>query len=132
MDTPARKIKILLAEDEPTISMAYKIGLTHHGYEVIITEDGKEALNALKEHRTDILLLDLIMPHMTGLEVLAAIRQDSDLQTLPVIMLSNMDQPADVARAYELGAKAYLVKANLSLRELIEHINMAVSEPRRA
>jgi len=108
------------------IASAYKLGLTHHGFEIIIARDGREALAVITQHRPHIVLLDVIMPHMTGIEVLAAIRENPALQTLPVIILSNLDQPDDIARANELGAKAYLIKANLSLKDLVAHIQDAI------
>jgi DNA-binding response OmpR family regulator len=118
-------IKIILAEDEPTIAAAYKTGLSYHGFEVILAADGKEALLAIQKYRPDIVLLDVIMPHMTGLEVLEAMENDPELKKLPVIILSNLDQSSDTVRANDLGARAYLIKANLSLKELVEHIKAA-------
>jgi DNA-binding response OmpR family regulator len=127
MDKNPHKIKIVLAEDEPTIATAYKMGLTYHGFEVIVAVDGKEALATIEREQPDILLLDVIMPHMNGIEVLTELRNNPKLKELPVIILSNLDQSTDMFRINDLGAKAYLIKANLSLKELIEHINDAVS-----
>jgi DNA-binding response OmpR family regulator len=127
MNKSPRQIRIVLAEDEPTIATAYKMGLTYHGFEVIVAVDGRETLAALEKERPDILLLDIIMPHMNGVEVLTALRKNPELHDLPVIILSNLDQSTDAFRTSHLGAKAYLIKANLSLKELIEHINRAIS-----
>jgi len=131
MDKHPRPIKVILAEDDPTIATAYKMGLTYHGFEVIVAVDGNEALAAMREQHPDIILLDIIMPHMNGIEVLAEMRKDPKLKDLPVIILSNLDQPTDTFRASDLGAKAYLIKANLSLKELIEHIDDAIAPTKK-
>lgn len=126
MQQAAKPTKIVLAEDEPMISLAYQKGLGYHGYEVIVASDGEQALAAVQEHQPDILLLDIIMPHLNGIEVLEKLRKDSKYNNLPVIVLTNLGQPADAKRVDELGAMAYLIKANLSLKDLVQHIEDAL------
>lgn len=126
MGKESKPIKIVLAEDEPMIAMAYKQGLGYHGFNIIVAKDGESALSAIQEEEPDIVLLDLIMPILNGVEVLEAMRSKSGSDSVPVIVLTNLGQASDAARVYELGAKAYLVKANLSLKELVEHIYNAL------
>lgn len=126
MDKTSKPIRIVLAEDEPMISLAYQKGLGFHGYEIIVASDGEQALAAVKEHHPDILLLDIIMPHLNGIEVLERLREDPKFKTLPVIVLTNLGQPTDAQRVDELDAVAYLIKANLSLKELVQYIEDAV------
>ena len=126
MQNRAKPIKIVLAEDEPMISLAYQKGLGFHGYEVVVAADGTQALSAVQEHEPDILLLDIIMPHLNGIEVLEKLRNDDKFKGLPVIVLTNLGQPADARRVDELGAVAYLIKANLSLKDLVQHIEDAL------
>jgi two-component system sensor histidine kinase ChiS len=126
MDKKSPPITIVLAEDDPTIAMAYTHGLGFYEFSVIHARDGKEALAAIDQSMPDILLLDVIMPNMNGIEVLEAIRSRKELAKLPVIVLTNLGQPSDADRVLELGAKAYLIKANLSLQDLIQHIHDAL------
>jgi DNA-binding response OmpR family regulator len=70
----------------------------------------------------DILLLDVIMPTMNGFEALEVIRANSKLKTLPIVMLTNLSQPSDRQRALELGATDYLIKSDITLKELVVRI----------
>ena len=126
MDKRSKPIKIVLAEDESTIAMAYQQGLGFHGFDVVVAKDGAMALEAINTVYPDIVLLDLIMPNMNGVEVLEALRDKPESVSLPVIVLTNLGQASDAMRVYELGAKAYLIKANLSLKELVEQIHSAL------
>lgn len=112
--------KIVLADDEKFIAIAYKDGLTRAGYTVVVAQDGEEALAKIKAEMPDLVLLDLIMPKMTGFEVLKAVKEDPALKNIPVMILSNLSQTTDAAEAKQLGADEFLVKSNHSLKELIE------------
>jgi DNA-binding response OmpR family regulator len=114
-----KPIKVILAEDEEIISTVYKLGLTHHGYEVTVAHDGLEAMEYLKKDTPDILLLDIIMPNMNGFEVLEALNKDRKFKGLPIIVLSNLSQSTDEQKALDLGASDYLIKADYSLKELV-------------
>ena len=126
MSANTKSIKIVLAEDEPLIALAYRQALTYHGFDVVVAKDGRETLLVVEEEHPDLLLLDVIMPHMNGIEVLRALRSNPELQDLSVIMLTNLGQPSDVEDLEELNASAYLIKANLSLEDLVGHINRAL------
>lgn len=126
MSANTKLVKIVLAEDEPLIALAYQQALTYHGFDVIVAKDGRETLAVVEKERPDLLLLDVIMPHMNGIEVLRTLRSNPELQDLSVIMLTNLGQPSDVENLEELDASAYLIKANLSLEDLVGHINSAL------
>ena len=112
--------KIVLADDEKFIAIAYKDGLTRAGYTVVVAQDGEEALVKIKAEMPDLILLDLIMPKMTGFEVLKAVKANPTLQNIPVMILSNLSQTTDATEAKQLGADEFLVKSNHSLKELID------------
>lgn len=122
-----KKIKIVLAEDDRFISIAYKDGLTRAGFEVIHAADGSEAIKKIKSEKPDIILLDIIMPEKNGFEVLEEIKKDAEVKDIPVIILSNLGQDSDIKKGKELGAVDYFVKSNLSMAEVVEkvtdHIN---------
>lgn len=116
------KAKILLAEDDKFISMAYQAGLESAEFEVLLASDGDEALNAIKKENINLVLLDLMMPKKNGFEFLEEINKDESLKKIPVIVLSNLGQESDIKRCKELGAVDYLIKANFSMQEVVDRV----------
>ena len=115
--------RILLVEDDPYQRKAEEALLRLRGYDVVIAVDGEEALERLtKPERPDLIVLDLIMPKLSGFEVLKRIKADSKSSAIPVIVLSNLSQESDRRQVLEGGAVEYLVKANMTLKEVVERI----------
>ena len=125
-DQPTR---ILLAEDDRFQRKAAEASLRRSGYVVIAAADGEEALRLARSEAPDLILLDLIMPKLQGFEVLRALKQDPATAGIPVIVLSNLSQDRDVQQAIEGGAAAYVVKANLSLKELVKKVQETLRPP---
>jgi CheY-like chemotaxis protein len=119
--------RILLAEDDRILRKAGEVSLRKRGYEVIAAVDGEDALAKTLEHRPELVLLDVMMPKMNGFDVLQALKSDPRVRDIPVIMLTNLEQPADLTRAAEGGAHSYLVKSNMNLDELAARIADALS-----
>jgi DNA-binding response OmpR family regulator len=113
---------ILLADDEQFIVIAYKDGLERAGYTVAVAHDGPEVLAQLQIARPDLVLLDLIMPNLNGFEVLKALKADESLASVPVMVLSNLSQPEDEVEARGLGAVDFIVKSDISLKDLLARI----------
>jgi DNA-binding response OmpR family regulator len=116
------KITILLAEDEEFLAKTYKNRLELEGFEVIVATDGQEALDRLSEIKPDLMLLDLLMPNKNGFEVLKEISKRPELKDVPVIVSSNLGQDSDVKEARGLGAIDYIVKSDISLKDMVEKI----------
>ena len=115
--------RILLVEDDRFQRRAAESMLQQRGFEVSAVGDGEEALRVVKKGPPpDLVLLDLIMPQLSGFEVLRRLKADARTRDIPVLVLSNLAQEADVRRALDAGAAEYLVKAKVSLRELIARI----------
>jgi CheY-like chemotaxis protein len=114
--------RILLAEDDRILRKAGEVTLRRNGYSVIVAVDGEEALAKAREHRPDLILLDVMMPKLTGFEVLDRLRDDSNTRGIPVIMLSNLGQESDMHEAVERGARAYVVKSSVGPEKLAERI----------
>ena len=106
-DAPAL---ILCADDDEDILSLVALRLRRAGYEVVQAHDGQEALELARSRRPDVAVLDVMMPRLTGHEVLAAIRGDDELRELKVVLLSARVQEADIERGMEAGADAYLAK----------------------
>jgi len=113
--------RVLLIEDEPSFVEALELSLAAEGFEVDSAMDGKTGLALFAGNRPDVVLLDLMLPGIQGLDVLRLLRKESDV---PVIVVSAKDAEADVVTALELGADDYVTKP-YSIRELIARVRAA-------
>jgi two-component system, OmpR family, response regulator len=101
---------VLIAEDEPYIVQSLSFLLEKEGLEVSVAVDGQQTLERLRESAPDILLLDLMMEHLTGFDVLKIVRSESDLKNIKVLVLSAKGQENDRRRVMELGADKFITK----------------------
>jgi len=117
--TPGRTI--LCIEDEPFISELYSRALTKGGYYVTVIGDGNEALKEAEKNTYDIILLDLMVPNLTGIEILRALRDPARVPPIKakIIVTTNLEQREDVRADIEAQADGYLVKAELTPSELV-------------
>lgn len=97
--------------------------LIREGYDVVSAEDGKAGIQKVKGEKPDLVLLDIIMPKMSGIEVLEIMHADKALSIIPVIIISNSGQQVEINRARALGAKDYLVKAEFDPQEVIDKVS---------
>jgi len=116
--SPEKRVKVLVVEDEESFIDALTIGLTREGFEVSIARDGQEGLALFLAESFDIVLLDLMLPKMSGLDVCRAIRAGSDT---PVIIVSAKGEEVDMVLMLEIGADDYVTKP-YRLRELVARI----------
>ena len=120
-------MKILLVEDDRFLRRACEASLRRAGFEVVSAVDGEEGLRMARAERPGLVLLDMLMPKLTGLEVLRALRASPETRDVPVLILSNSSRQSDVDEASRLGIAGYLVKANLSLEQLGERVKALVA-----
>jgi len=113
---------VLVVDDESGTRHALMRLLANEGYETVGAGDGREALRALEAATPDVILLDLMMPGMDGIELLEALQRHPDFNALPVVVLTALSDTHTVNRARQLGAKAYLVKASFSVAEMLDHV----------
>lgn len=116
-------IKVLLVEDDTFLFSLVAERLVKEGYSIATAKDGVEALAAFETMTPDLLILDIIMPGMNGFEVLKKVKGDPKNKDLAVIIFSNLGQDHEIAEAKTLGADEFLVKAQFSLKEVMEKIN---------
>ena len=119
---PEELKRIMIIEDDNFLSSLMKVRLEKDGFTVIQAFDGEEAVELLKTERPDLFILDLIMPKVTGFEVLRTISMTPELSNTPVIILSNLAQDSDIQKALELGAKEYFVKVKISIDDILKKI----------
>ncbi|MBT4384383.1 response regulator [Candidatus Peregrinibacteria bacterium] len=111
--------KILIAEDDKFLGQIYEVKLTKEGYEIIRAVNGEEAVAKALSEKPSLILLDLVMPKKDGFAVLTEIKANPETQNIPVIIMSNLGQESDKKKGLELGAVDYLVKANLSIEDMM-------------
>lgn len=102
--------KILIVEDEESLLKLEKIFLSSRGYEVSGVADGPSALEAVKNERPDLILLDIMLPEMDGFEVCKHLKDDDATSDIPIIMLTAKKSSEDMARGREVGADSYITK----------------------
>jgi DNA-binding response OmpR family regulator len=123
--TPAKTKKILCIEDEHFISELYTRALTRAGYQVVVEPDGQKGLTLALTDEFDIILLDLMIPSLTGIEVLGKLRDPNLARRMhaKVIITTNLEQREEVREHIEKQADGYLVKAEITPRELVEFLS---------
>ena len=119
MDT---KKKILLVEDDTALAAVYKSRLELEGFEIREVNNGEEALSAAIEFKPDLVLLDAMMPKISGFDVLDILRNTAETANIRVIMLTALSQPKDKERAESLGVDDYLVKSQVVIGDVVERI----------
>ena len=120
--------KILTCDDEKHIVRLIQVNLERQGYEVITAYNGAECLQKVKEDRPDLIVLDVMMPEMTGFEVLEALKKNPETESIPVIMLTARAQDSDVLRGWQSGVECYLTKP-FNPMELIAFVKRIFAMP---
>ena len=111
--------KVLIADDEPNIVVSLEFLMKREGHEVQVARDGPAALEYIRRERPALVLLDVMMPGLSGFEVCQAVRADESLAGVKIVMLSAKGRDTDLAKGRALGADAYVTKP-FSTRELAE------------
>ncbi len=122
---------IVIAEDEPAVSELLRYNLEAQGYETAIADDGEEALLLLEERTPDLILLDWMLPKVSGIEICRRVRSRPETANLPVIMLTAKTEEADKVRGLEMGADDYITKP-FSTNELIARVKAVLRRIRPA
>jgi CheY-like chemotaxis protein len=120
--------RVLMVEDHPDIADLYQLKLQLEGYRVAVASDGAVGLSMARSLIPDLILLDIHMPLLDGLQVLAALRDDETTDGVPVVVCSEDDSPQLIKEARRLGAVAYLVKANLLPSRLSQTVADVLSQ----
>jgi len=115
------KPKILIIDDDPFILEMYVLKFKESGFAIETAQDAKTGLQKLKEFQPTIVLLDIVMPAMDGLEALREIKKN-DGQKVKVVLLTNLGQKEDVEKGLKLGADGYIIKAHFTPSEVVEKV----------
>ena len=123
--------KIYIVEDEPDIRETLEYNFSNEGFEVFTAPDGEEALSNIKKVLPDVLILDLMLPGVSGLDVCKSIRADDDIKDMSIIMLTAKGEEIDRVIGFELGADDYVTKP-FSVRELILRVKVLLKKQRES
>src|SRR4030067_2382325 len=118
---------ILIVEDDPVLSRMYTEKFKHEGFLVLTALNGEMGLKTALEQKVDIILLDIMLPKLSGTDLLETIRQDPHGKNIPVVALTNLAEQEEKDRAISLGVKEYLVKAMQTPEQVVEKIKKYIS-----
>lgn len=121
---PTTKHKILIVEDDPLLTKMYTTKFITEGFEVASAADGEEGLAKATAVTPDFIILDVMMPKLSGIDMLTRLRATEAGKNIPVIVLSNLSQEEEAKKALALGAKEYLIKANFTPSEVVTKVRM--------
>ena len=119
MDT---KKRILLVEDDEALASVYQARLEIEGFDVKQVNNGEDALSAARDFKPELILLDAMMPKISGFDVLDILRITSDTANIKIITLTALSQPKDKERAENLGVDDYLVKSQVVIGDVVERV----------
>jgi DNA-binding response OmpR family regulator len=121
---------ILIVDDEEDTLQLLKDRLNEEGFQTIEANNGRDAIEKATHSNPDLILLDIMMPEITGWDVMEQLRKQQDTASIPVVVLSAAASEAEVRRGYQMGIKNYLTKP-FEIRELISEIRKVVQSPRK-
>ncbi|OGY47287.1 MAG: hypothetical protein A3J62_02655 [Candidatus Buchananbacteria bacterium RIFCSPHIGHO2_02_FULL_38_8] len=114
--------KILLVEDDQTLIEMYQLKIKEGGLDLLLAPDGEIGLELAKKELPAVILLDIMMPKMDGFAVLTELKKDSKTKNIPVLLLTNLGQKADIEKGQKLGANDYIVKSSMTPSQVLEKI----------
>jgi len=122
-----RTFTVLIVEDDRFLNKAYADKLGREGFEVMLATSADEAKQHLARKMPSIILLDIIMPYVSGFEFLQEIKQDPKYKKIPILIISNLSQEEDIKKGKQLGAVDFIVKTDYTLDEIIEKVKEIIN-----
>lgn len=120
--------KIMIVEDDPTLRDIYTTRFSAEGYTVVSAADGEAALSTAVKEKPDLILLDIMMPKISGFDVLDILRATPETKETKIVVMSALSQTSDIEKGKSLGANAYLVKSQVTLSEVVEKVKAILTE----
>lgn len=119
--------KVLIVEDDPLMSRMYQKIFAFDGFEVEMARDGEEGWDMVKKVSPTLILMDIMMPKLNGIDLLERIKADPHLKQIPVVMLTNLAGQADAEKALEMGAVKYIIKSEHEPKEVSAMVKEIIS-----
>lgn len=123
-----QKVKILVVEDDDFLSSLYKELLSEEGYDVVLMQDGESGLQEVQKGGFDLVLLDIMLPKMDGLQVLKALTDEEKAKNGPIVMLTNLGQDSIVKDALSHGAVGYLIKSSMTPDQVLHEVRVFLNK----
>jgi two-component system response regulator FitH len=123
-----RRHKILIIEDDGLLQKMYRMKCRVADYEVDVADNGSEGLEKARNASPDLVLLDILMPRLNGLQVLAEMKRDPGLQKIPVVMLTNLSNIDRIEQATRMGAAGYLVKSQNTPQQVLDFVRDTIAK----
>lgn len=121
-------LKVLIIEDDSFLSDLYKIQFEKEGYKVVQSYDGLDGLSKISIENPTVVVLDLILPELSGFEVLERLKKDPKFSRLPVVVLSNLRDEEKMKKALTLGAVGYIIKPTLTPKQVVEEVGKYIGK----
>ena len=121
--------KVLIIDDDEVFRKTTGGMLSSHGYVIIEAKDGQEGLEVTEKEKPDLILLDLVMPNMGGMNFLKILQQNDPSNKIPVLITSNFSEGDRVSQGMEYGVRGYIVKSNESLKTIVSAVESIVGKP---
>lgn len=118
----ADKIKILIVDDDVFLLDMYSLKFKEAGFQIEVAENGEEAIKKAQEINPNVILLDVVMPKMDGIETLRKIKKDKIAESAKIVVLTNLGQKEDIEKGLKLGADDYIVKAHFTPTEVLNKV----------
>jgi DNA-binding response OmpR family regulator len=123
-----KKVKVAIIEDDMAIVQMYRTKFENEGYEVATAPDGATGLGLIEEYQPDIILLDLMMPNMNGLDMLQRLRGQPGGRDAKVVVLTNMGDTETATRVYKMAADDYIVKAEMTPKQVSDRVKALLAK----
>ena len=120
--------KILLVEDDAALRDIYSTRFLAEGYEVVTAADGEQALTTAVREKPNLILLDIMMPKISGFDVLDILRTTPETKDCKIVLMTALSQPSDIDKGKSLGADDYLVKSQVTLTDVVEKVKVLLAE----
>lgn len=123
----AKKPSLLIIEDDALLAGTMRDKFVSVGFKVTIAKDGQSAIRLLGQSVPQVVLLDILLPHKNGFDILSEMKTNPLWKQIPVVIASNLEADRDIDRGYALGAGDYIVKSNLSLNDLVQKVTFLMN-----
>lgn len=121
-------MKVLIIDDDQFIRTIYSASMKQESIEAIAAEDGETGIEKIKTEKPDLILMDMLMPGMSGDEMLGIIKADPEMKDIPIIVISALSQESDITRVKEMGITDYLPKDSFGVQDVIEKIKQYLTK----
>ncbi|MBI2031762.1 MAG: response regulator [Candidatus Levybacteria bacterium] len=122
-------MKVLLVDDDEALGLVFSTAIQKEGFDVIVSKDGRSGLNTAKEQKPDLILLDQVLPDISGNDVLQQLKADLNTKSIPVMMLSNFGQEELVKQAIDRGAIDYVFKYQVEMQDIVDKVKNVLKTP---